>query len=73
MFKLKTKETFLNEIKESQREHGFTILEAIAEYMVKYSLDENYINKNFISNEIKQELERECEELNLLKSDNGNS
>lgn len=73
MLKIKTKETFLNEIKESQREHGFTILEAIAEYMIKYGLDENYINKNFISDEIKQELKIECEELNLLKSDNDDS
>lgn len=67
---IKTKETFLYEIKQMMREFDMGILEAILFYGEKYGLDETYIAENLITPGIKEQLQEECETKHMIKTSN---
>lgn len=64
---LKTKETFLYEIRQMMNEYDLGILEAILKYGEKYGLDENYIANNLMSAGLKEQLQEECEVKHMIK------
>ena len=63
----KNKESFLKEIIQYQKLNNSTLLEAIADYMERYNLEESYIANNLITPGIAEKLLSECDKLNLLK------
>lgn len=64
---IKNKETFLYEIETLKREKDMSTLEAMLFYIQKYGLDENYLAEYLLTPKLKQELQEECEKVNMIK------